>query len=323
MRNDRLIPGTILVIIGILFLLNNFGAIEFNWWVFLNLWPILLIIGGVNLVFAHNRSQWATIVKIAVLLCGMAILIICGLTRREVGWPVWAYHINRDLNDDDDDTTGRHSVMKIDGNSVYREEYHPGITTATLNIAGGATTYRLNGVTTDLFEATTKEFNMHYNLNTHIDSTSATIDFDMDVHKHGIFNWGHKKHNEADIKLNATPEWEIELQSGASSANFDLSPFKVKRLEIQGGAASYTVKLGQPLAETTVDINSGMASVTLYIPKNAACSINVDTGLSSKTLDGFDKKDDGSYETPGFDKAANKIKISFDALMSDFKVIRY
>jgi len=323
MRNDRLIPGTILVIIGILFLLNNFGAIDFNWWTFIDLWPILLIIGGVNLVFAHNRSPWATIVKIAVLFAGMGILIICGLTRRYSGWPGWTYHIRRDFNDDSDDTTGNHSVMKVDGSSVYREANHPGITSATLNISGGATTYHLSGVTNDLFEATTKEFNMHYNLNTHIDSTSATIDFDMNMHKHGVFNWGDKKHNEADIKINPNPEWEINLESGASSANFDLSPFKVKKLDIQGGAASYTVKLGQPLANTEVEVQTGMASVMLYIPKNAACSINVDTGLSSKTFEGFNKNEDGSYETPGFDKATNKMKISIEAGMSDFKVIRY
>jgi hypothetical protein len=332
MRNDRLIPGTILVIIGILFLLNNFGAIEFNWWVFFNLWPILLIIGGVNLVFANNRSQWATILKILVLIGGMAILIICGLTsRRPSGWPSWTYHLNRDLNDDDDrdtadvaDTTGGRSIVKVDGNSIYREAYKPGLQLAKLNISGGATTYTLKGVTNDLFEATTKEYNIHYRLKTRTDSTTAVIDFDMNTHKHGFgFNFGSKKNNRADIKLNSNPEWDISLQSGASKADFDLSYFKVKNLTIEGGAASYNIKLGQPLALTTISISTGAASATLYVPKNAACHITTDTGLSSKKFDGFDKKDDDTYETPGYDKATNKMKINMEGGVSNFKVIRY
>lgn len=329
MRNDRLIPGTILVIIGIVFLLDNFGVIDFSWWCFVDLWPILLIIGGVNLVFANNRSLWATGLKIAVLIGGMAILIICGLTQRHKGWPAWTYHLNRDFNDDndrdtagDDDTSGRSSVIKVDGNSIYREAYKPGLQSAKLNISGGATTYTIKGVTNDLFEATTKEFNNRYSLNTHTDSTTAVIDFSMNTRKHGVFNFG-KQESKADIKLNSNPEWDIDVETGASKTDFDLSYFKVKKLTIQGGAASYDVKLGQPLALTTINISTGAASVTLRIPKNAACHITTDTGLSSKKFDGFDTKDDDTYETPGFDKATNKMKINMEGGISDFKVIRY
>jgi len=97
----------------------------------------------------------------------------------------------------------------------------------------------------------------------------------------------------------------------------------VKKLSIQGGAASYDVKLGQPLKNTDIEIQTGAASVTIRIPQNAACHITTETGLSSKNFDGFNKKDDDGYETPGFDKAANQIKISIEGAMSDFKVIRY
>ncbi|WP_448698055.1 LiaI-LiaF-like domain-containing protein [Mucilaginibacter sp. AW1-3] len=331
MRSDKLVPGTLLVIIGIVFLLNNFGVIDFSWWTFFSLWPILLIIGGVNLVFAHNRSAWAIILKMAVLVGGMAILIVSGLNHHDRGWPAWVFRFDRNYNnndnnrdDDDIDTAnGERAVVKVDGNSIYRQAYKPGLQTAKLNITGGATTYSLKGVTNDLFVATTKEYNNHYSLKTHTDSTHAEIDFDMNMHKHSSWHFDNKRENRADIELNSNPEWDIDLESGASKADFDLSPFKVKNLTIQGGASSYTVKLGQPLAKTSVDISTGMASVTLYIPKSAACHVTVDTGLSSKNLEGFNKRDDDSYETPGFDKATNKIEVSFEAGMSNLKVIRY
>jgi len=334
MRNDRLIPGTILVIIGIVFLLDNFGVIDFSWWSFISLWPILLIMGGVNLVFAHNKSAWATTLKILVLIAGMSILIVDGLTHHSDNWQGWRFHWKRDYTDNDDnnidtadvvDTASGGSFVKNGEISTYRQAYKPGTTSATLNITGGATKYVLNGATDQLFEATTKDHIMNYSLKGSLDSTSATIDFDMTTtHKHGVvFNWGHNKESRADIKLNSNPEWEINIESGASAADFDLSYFKVKKLSIQGGAASYDVKLGQPLKNTDIEIQTGAASVTIRIPQNAACHITTDTGLSSKKFDGFDKKDDDVYETPGFDKAANQMKISIEGGMSDFKVIRY
>jgi hypothetical protein len=183
MRSDRLIPGTVLVIIGILFLLDNFGVIDFSWWSLMALWPIFLIMAGVNLLFAHNKGNGATIAKIAVLLVGMGILVYGGLSHRSIGWRGWTYHFNRDNNNDsnnDDnnndwdssDTTGggnRDSIIKVDGNSVYRESYKPGTQTAQLNISGGAATYSLNGITNDLFEAATKEYGNRYVLKTHTD----------------------------------------------------------------------------------------------------------------------------------------------------------
>jgi len=218
MRSDRLIPGTILVIIGVVFLLDNFGVINFSWWSFFSLWPILLIMGGVNLVFAHNRSNWATALKIVVLIAGMSILIVDGLTHRSDNWQGWRFHWNRDFDDDHNnnnidttdlvDTASGGSIVKSGESSTYRQAYKPGTTSATLNITGGATKYVLNGTTDQLFEATTKDHIMNYTLKGTLDSTNAVVDFDMTTHKHKVaFNWGRKKDSRADIKLNPNPEW--------------------------------------------------------------------------------------------------------------------
>src|SRR5476651_1696595 len=134
MRNDRLIPGTILVIIGIVFLLDNFGVIDFSWWSFFSLWPILLIMGGVNLVFAHNKSNWATALKIVVLAAGMSILIVDGLTHHTDNWQGWRFHWKRDYDDNNNidtadvvDTASGGSIVKSGETSIYRQEYKPGI----------------------------------------------------------------------------------------------------------------------------------------------------------------------------------------------------
>ena len=81
--------------------------------------------------------------------------------------------------------------------------------------------------------------------------------------------------------------------------------------------------MGQPLQATKVDVSTGAADITIAVPKNAACSISTNSGLSSNTFDGFTKKDDDHFETPGFKAAKNKIFIHFEGGVSVFKVEKY
>src|ERR1700761_8952051 len=126
MRNDKLIPGMILVMIGAIFLLHNFGYIHFHWGNLIHLWPIFLVIGGVNLVFANNKSAWASILKISVVIAGFALLIFgnFGNRGRWWGWPGYSYHYNNnnndnddndssDDNDDDDDSDNGNKMLKV------------------------------------------------------------------------------------------------------------------------------------------------------------------------------------------------------------------
>jgi hypothetical protein len=63
MKSEKIVPGLILVLLGTVFLLDNYHVIDFHWGNIWHLWPIFLIMGGVNLVFANNRTVWATLIN--------------------------------------------------------------------------------------------------------------------------------------------------------------------------------------------------------------------------------------------------------------------
>jgi hypothetical protein len=309
MKNDRLIPGTILVIIGILFLLSNFNVIDFDWLTFLSLWPILLIMAGVNLVFAHNRTGWATTLKIAVLIVGMSILIYNGIEHHYRGFN---FSFNNDREDYRDANSNNYVVAANDSIQVVR-----------LNITGGATKYTLSDTTNQLFAADTKERGIGYTLNTSTDSTIETINFDMgNQRRHNFFVWGGTS-NHVNLRLNPKPVWDIDVEGGAAKFSFDLSKYKIEELKFEGGAASLNIKMGEPLAETKLTFSTGASSININIPQNAACRITTDTGLSGKSFNGFNQKDDDTYETPGFDQAVNKMYINMEGGVSHFRVSRY
>ncbi|TSD63495.1 hypothetical protein FFF34_018055 [Inquilinus sp. KBS0705] len=324
MKNEKIVPGLILVGIGTLFLLDNYNVIDFHWSNLWHLWPVFLIMGGVNLVLANNKAVWATIVKISVVVLCFGVLIFARTENHWSSWDNYNFHYNDDDDDDDSDTTQRGSgIVKIEGNSTFTEPFNAAVTFAKLNVSGGGTVYKLQDTTSNLFDATTKEFYNKYEYTKTMDGTTPVLNLRMKKNNGGHFDFGDKKGNTANIKLNTRPEWEVNIDAGATELDFDLSPYKIRNLTINGGAASFHVKLGQPIASTVVEVKTGVSEVLIKVPANAACRITSDSGLSSSTFDGFDKKDDNSYQTPGFDAAKNKIEIHMKGGLSDFKVQKY
>jgi hypothetical protein len=330
MKNDKLIPGAILVCIGAIFLLNNFGYIDFHWVNIIHLWPVFLIMGGVNLVLAGNRSAWATLLKLGVVVLGFGLLLF-GHFERYSFWPrAYNFHYNDDNNNDNDDddddndsTSTDKGVVKIEGSSVFNKDYTPDAKLARLEISGGGTTYTLRDTTSQLFKAETKEYYGKYEFNSTKDDSVYVLSLKMKNKKGWHFNSDDDKSNLANIMLNPNPLWDISVETGATKLNFDLTKFKIKNLTLKGGAASFDVKLGNPLATTNVEISTGVSEVNISVPKEAACSIRTNSGLSSNEFAGFDKKDNNVYETAGFDAAKNKIYIHMSGAVSDFKVNRY
>jgi len=338
MKNDKLIPGLILVLIGLVILLDNFGYIDFRWGNLWHLWPMFLIIAGVNLVFAHNKTPLATMLKVGVVIVGFALLLF-GRFGDRMGLPMYySFHNDNDRDnndkddddnddDDDDDTTAtaKNGIVQVESNNGFNTPYTADAKIAQLNISGGGTEYLLSDTTNQLFKADTKEHFGKYEFSHRNEGSTYILDFKMKDKKGGHFNWsnGDDKSNSATFKLNPNPVWDITVETGATSLNFDLTKFKIRTLKLSGGAASFDVKLGQPQASTNVEVSTGMASVNINIPQNAACRIKTDSGLSSTDFDGFTKKDDDTYETPGYETAANKINININGGISDFNVHRY
>ena len=110
---------------------------------------------------------------------------------------------------------------------------------------------------------------------------------------------------------------------GAGEAKFDLSDFRVKSLKVSTGVADLNVKLGDKVNRTNVKIESGVASVTLEIPKSVGCEVRIDGILNDRNLGDLKKVDDGLYRSPGFEGASRKILIDYDAGLSEVNIRRY
>ncbi|MEJ6980484.1 DUF5668 domain-containing protein [Pedobacter sp. P351] len=308
MRTEKIIWGIILVFIGGVLLLQNFGVIDFYWQVIFKFWPVALILIGANLLFSRDNSRTGAIISVLLTLIVLGFITYKGLTSDDND-SRWTF--NKDGTDSHDESV----------TNTFIEEYNDSIGKAVLNIKGGATRYILKDTTSNLFEADVKKNFGNYSLFRTIDDSAHVLNFKMN----GKSNWHSKDNdgNKATIKLNSNPVWDINLEMGAGLANLDLSPFKINSLSIKGGAASFKIKLAEPVKTTTVSVETGVSEIEVFVPRTAACKITTESGLSSNDFNGFTKQADGSYITNNYDDSLKTIILNLRGGLSKFEVKRY
>lgn len=319
MKLDRLIWGILLLFIGGVLLLENFGVIDFYWGSIWRFWPVFLIIGGVNILFNRNNSQTGSIISIGVLVLALSFLFVRGQNRPE-GRYFWGHNFRKDIDiSDDDNHNGNRRVNKYKLSEPFIEADNAKKT--VLNISGGGISFDLKGESSELIDADVQGKNGNFSLKKQVTDSATVLTFQMDGQKKKWnFNEGS---NDVDFKLNKSAEWDILMKLGAGEADLDFSPFKVRTFRFDGGAASLDIKVGDLLPITDVIVKSGVADVKIQVPANSGCRIKTKTGLSAKDFEGFEKISDGVYETSNYRASTNKIFVNLDGGLSNFEVSRY
>ncbi len=295
MNKEKITWGLIFLFIGIILLLSNLNIIHFYWSAVFRFWPVLLIVVGVNMMVPRHGT--GSIISVIT-----TVLVLLFLTWQGVNPPPAVSRETRDA-------------------ATYSYPYDGDIERAYLSIKGGAVDYKIQGYTRELFYAETRSTLGNHVLETKLANKEAHLSFVM---KKSNRRWrADMDENRAVIRLNVQPVWHVSLDMGAGAAEFDLSSFRLSRLDLRGGAVSFKAKLGMPQEETVVNADSGVASVEIDIPQAAACRIVAKTGLSSRDFPGFTQQADGSYITDGYERAAEKFLINLKGGLSAFVVKRY
>jgi len=322
MKLDRLIWGILLLFIGGVLLLENFGIIEFYWRNIWGFWPIVLIIAGINILFNRNHSQTGSMISIGVLVVALAFLFYKGQQEpNRSNW--WGHNFKKDIdidlndsNEDDDHDTALNNLafsepfVAIDNSKK-----------TVLNISGGGISFNLNGETSELINAEVKKRHGNFSLKKLVTDSATVLTFSMDDRK-SKWKFGDSG-NDVNFKLNKAANWDVLMKLGAGEANFDFTDYKVRTFRFDGGAAALDIKVGDLLPITDIIVKSGVADVKIKVPTTSGCRIKTKTGLSAKDFEGFEKLSDGVYETSNYKTSTKKIFINLDGGLSNFEVSRY
>lgn len=306
MKHQNVFWGILLIAIGTLFLLSRLDIFEFEWRLLAKLWPILIILWGVSILPVKALLK----VSLALVVGGLGVFMYAKQADKIEHRPV-IYDYSYDDDDADEDTVV---------SQIFSYEYNAGITNAVLKLGAAAGTYRLNETTDDLIYAKKQGSKMVFDFRVEeLDGDSRVLISQRDTK----LKFGSNKSTRFDIMLNANPLWSFDLDVGAADLNFDLSPFQVSKIELNGGAAAINLRIGEQQPPTHIKIAAAASAIVINIPATAACRIVSSTVLSSKSFKDFEKLENGNYETPDFAAGNQQIFIDIDAAVSSFHVKRY
>jgi hypothetical protein len=242
------------------------------------------------------------------------------MINRLPGGRPWFWHFHHpdhswrwEWNDDDNDSTYnfKSQNLSVPFDSLAKK--------GNLTLDAAAGNFILKGAT-DEFLAFNKSGDIgNYELTTHDAGTTKNITLKMQegTSRHNI------RKNEVDIKLNAKPVWNLDLNIGAASADLDLSDYRIDTADFDAGASSIEVKVGDRNPQTVLTFNAGASSIHVDIPKTSGCQVSSESFLVSKTFEGFENKGNHIYQTPNFKAGKSRIYITIKTAVSSIEISRY
>lgn len=304
MKAGKLFWGFLFISIGFLILAAKFDWFYFDWDLTWDLWPLVLILGGI-MILAKQSSFKPFLAILAGIITGM---IIYGSIAAVTDYDLW-----------DDDWDRDHSVEWRRDAKNYVIDYDSDIERAYLDVTAGAGTVVIRKTTDNLLYGFTRTDNARYDLDYSISHDEAYINFDMNDRK---FRLRDEFENRLELRLNDNPVWDMELNIGAAKAIFELDEFKIDEIDLNTGATDIHMRLGDRTERTDVMVEMGAANLEIEIPEESGCRITGKTFLMGKDFEGF-MKNNNAYETRNFEDASNKIYIDLSGAIASVEVRRY
>ncbi len=307
MKSGRVFWGSLFVILGLLGVLHNFFGISVCWDTLWKLWPLLLVFLGISVFLKDTRLKWVVVAAIG-LLTGVVLFSSvqhgCNSMERIV-------HNNFD-DDGDSSTTISQTLIEGWSDPAPRAFFH---------FEGGAGRFTIDDTTSDYVSIDVNSSISAYTLVR--ERIGDTDHFNLSMQENSVKWEGGTAKNRVSMHLNPAPLWDVHVEAGAAKLNLDLTPYRVRTLNLEAGAADIDVRLGGRSDTTDVSIETGATSVTLYVPTGTACELRSESALSSKDFEGFDKVSSGLYRTSNFKDARQRMNIRIESGLSSLKVVRY
>jgi class 3 adenylate cyclase len=124
-------------------------------------------------------------------------------------------------------------------------------------------------------------------------------------------DWAHQA---ADIRLNPSAGWRIEVARGIAGLRADLSAARLLGMDVEHAAADSELTLARPHGPVQLRFRGGAREVTVHRPAGTAARVQVTGGSSGLTFDDQSYKavaGEAVWKTSGYDEATDRYDIAF------------
>jgi hypothetical protein len=249
----------LLIGVGILWLLANLEILpDLNWWFFLRLWPLILVVIGLDIIIGRRTPIVGALLAIGT----VSVLIILALLAPSLDF-------------------GPDAEIK----TLTFSEPLENATSARINL-------ELERYPTHVDSLSDSSLLIDADINTLTDvnfssrgSKSKSINIEPAGDLTSIFDWSTLADRDAewDIRISPYVPIDLEIDVGSGSANLDLSSLEMTDLLIDGGSGSTDVLVPASNSQYSVTINGGSGS--FYIELENRTNIRTDIDIGSGSFD--------------------------------------
>jgi hypothetical protein len=299
-RNRGLLLPLLLIAIGAIVLLANIGVLSTQALERLgDLWPLLLVILGLQLILNHTvRRQQATLIGLA----ATAIIVVAAVAYAVLA-PATSFATQRF------DSTERLG----------------GLSAASLDLNYGAATIDVKAASLgDTLSQAHGDYPGGENPPTiSLDRESGTLQIreSSSFSPFHLFG-GSRRH--LQLTLTDQVPWSMQIGGGAATLRLDLRHAQLSKLDISGGANQLDAQLPSPKGTVTINVSGGANNVTIVAPAHTQWRVAVSGGVSAVTINGSSSGNlggDFQQQSPGYNAATDRfdIVISGGASHLDFR----
>jgi len=340
-----LILGTILVSVGIILLIDNF----YPGFGFSRLWPAIIIVWGFAVIVSGFIPPFDFLKPLKGILIGtigtillyntLGILsyrfwlelipfwpVLAGVTRSRIVAALPTLIIIATL-----------IFTFVYGGSAFRLGTEPSSAAESRPMIPGVTNGEATvdftvgeldmGATDKLYDVRAREFG---------DERLPTIQFSQSGDSVGVaFRarndirlFRRDEQRKWNVLLSRDVDWRLNVKTGVSDSDLDLSGLKVSALEVDGGVGSTRVRLGDKQDQLNANIKTGVSELRILVPKSSGVRVGLNRGLSTVDFRNIDverttEDNRALYETPGFSSASKKLNLDVSIGVSSFIVEGY
>jgi len=290
----------VLIAVGLVALAGNYGLIQpVSVVSILALWPVLLILLGIDIAFAR---RWPVPTLLAEVVIIGAALALAATQPSALRLATFSF------------TSSSDCANAAPAVSVP----HGSLESLRLTINGGAARYHLTGGAGAAVAATADGADLCLRDQTSLRDASASSRGDVRLTQAGSQFSGN-----TDITVHVANDLPLSLVVNAGAGEFvmDLHDVRTTDARLSVGASSTTVVLPRPTGDVPIRIDGGASSVVIEIPADVEARITVTGGLvSSGSINPRATKSGNVIETAGYATAKDRVTVSVNGGASSVSV---
>lgn len=303
-RHRSFVGPVLIIIIGILFLLNNFGVVSWGVWGELwRLWPLLLIAAGLQAVFGGSLvASIITGILTILLIIAAIFFFIVNTDSRVNDWaathlPIYATPLIKQLPDSET------------AYGVPIEEYS-GITARTVSVHSGIGKVTVNDTSDDIYFSSTSFGNPGDvpTLDKTVANNNLTLNFTAADGSPTFGSFGALRHT-IKLGLPSIPT-ALRVNIGTGAGTIDFNQLILSDLNVSVGTGTSDITLSQTSLPAQAHLEVGTGALQLHLSKDTGLDVHYDVGLGAIKVGDTTLRGTGSYRSENYDLATKKIVLT-------------